>query len=190
MGRAYNTRTRAIRYNQDGSEKRALYTSHRISLSCKDEDFAKRFSAALTFLCGKPVPYKPVTRVYKKATVPGTKVGHVFNGFRILAVHKETALRLMEAKKNIVLLNYDRPTLVAMLVGIVDGDGHVSKRDKNILIRQKRYPELFSSLCAKLGIKHRLSYYAGQSASELYIPKAVAATIPTYKHRTLIASPF
>lgn len=182
MGNAYNSRTREMRLNPDGTAKRRVYVSHRISLQCKDEAFAARFSIALSELCGKPVPYRKEVRIFRNTTLPGTKQGHVFNGFRILAVHKETALRLLSAKINIEHLDYNRQILEAMLVGIVDGDGYVSKRDGNILIRQKRYTTLFSNLCRKLEIPHRVSFYEGQSASEIYIPKAFAKSIATYKH--------
>lgn len=181
-GRSYK-RTGEVRRDEGGAEIKRAYTRYRISLQCKDELFIRRFSEALTALTGKPARYRALERKFKEASLPGMKDGHVFCGFQITVIHKATAARLMAERdkvRSLDLGDYSEDTLRSMLVAFVDADGYLSPKNGNILIRQKD-PSFMVAVCDLLGVPYRVSNYAGQTASEIYIPKAAAASIDTFK---------
>ena len=169
----------------DGTIARYKSAQYRISLQCKDREFADRLAYHLAALIDRPVSVTPIRRTMGRSTLRGLADGYEFHGFQVRVSAKDLCLRLLElldamkAGSFEPILSLHDDVLRATLNGIVDGDGYVT-RGGQIVIRQKG-PTFIVALCERLGIGVRVYSYPAQTADQITIARPAAAGIDTYK---------
>lgn len=171
---------------KDGSITYYPSTKYWISMQCKDEDFAFRFSKALTKSIRRIVRYRPIERTnFKTSTLIGKKPGHVFKGFEVRISNKKLMLQLLEDKGRIMKgrLDYPIEILQALLNAIVDADGYITKKG-NINITQKE-PQWIINILRKLNIHYLLLNSHSQKVAHIIISKNNGVNINTYKKEML-----
>lgn len=154
------------------------------------EAFVKRAADAIGQIRGRPCRYYPRKESKSRTTLKGMRADYVFDGWLLATTYKELYLRLKPARDAIRAGTYEWPEDVIpadVLTGVVDGDGHVHKRQRYIDIASI-YPEAIADVVRRAGYRARTYRYAHQTVPHVRIPATDADHIDTIKrYRTYSA---